>query len=118
MADSHHQHVHLGPIQRPGAGRALVKDPVCKMDVVPGQAAGDSAEHGGTTYWFCNPRCREKFVADPARYLAAAPETPPASDPRSASTPAKDDSRPPPPAANLPCAVRPAEESENGSADK
>ncbi|MGH7421706.1 MAG: heavy metal translocating P-type ATPase, partial [Candidatus Rokuibacteriota bacterium] len=39
------------------------------MDVTPGEAAGGSAEHAGTTYWFCNPRCREQFVADPTRYL-------------------------------------------------
>jgi Cu+-exporting ATPase len=47
------------------------------MDVMPGQAAGGSAEHAGTTYWFCNPGCRERFVADPARYLAPAPASPP-----------------------------------------
>ncbi|MGH7314846.1 MAG: YHS domain-containing protein, partial [Candidatus Rokuibacteriota bacterium] len=46
-----------------------VKDPVCGMDVTPGDAAGGSAEHAGTTYWFCNPRCREQFVAEPKRYL-------------------------------------------------
>ena len=44
-------------------------DPVCGMDVTPGEAAGGSAEHAGTTYWFCNPSCRERFIADPARYL-------------------------------------------------
>ncbi len=52
------------------ASQAPVKDPVCGMDVVPGQARGGSAEHAGATYWFCNPGCREKFVADPVRYLA------------------------------------------------
>ena len=46
-----------------------VIDPVCGMDVTPGDAAGGSAEHAGTTYWFCNPGCRERFVADPARFL-------------------------------------------------
>ncbi len=51
-------------------------DPVCGMDVVPGQAAGGSAEHAATTYWFCNPGCREKFTADPLRYLAPAPAPP------------------------------------------
>jgi Cu+-exporting ATPase len=51
------------------------------MDVVPGQAAGGSAEHGGTTYWFCNPGCREKFVAGPARYLTPAVAAPPAKPP-------------------------------------
>jgi Cu+-exporting ATPase len=48
---------------------AVVTDPVCGMDVTPGAAAGGSAEHAGTTYWFCNPSCRERFLADPARFL-------------------------------------------------
>ena len=43
------------------------------MDVVPGQAAGGSAEHDGTRYWFCSPGCREKFVTAPAQYVAPAP---------------------------------------------
>jgi Cu+-exporting ATPase len=47
----------------------VVTDPVCGMDVTPGDAAGGSAEHAGTTYWFCNPSCRERFIADPARFL-------------------------------------------------
>jgi Cu+-exporting ATPase len=53
-----------------------MKDPVCGMDVVPGEAEGGSAEHAGTTYWFCNPSCRERFIADPARFLAPAPTGP------------------------------------------
>ena len=52
-----------------GGTTAAVKDPVCGMDVVPGAAAGGSAEHEGTTYWFCSPHCREKFVANPARHV-------------------------------------------------
>ncbi|HUP38264.1 MAG TPA: heavy metal translocating P-type ATPase [Candidatus Limnocylindria bacterium] len=58
---------------------APVTDPVCGMDVTPGDAAGGRAEHAGTTYWFCNPSCRERFIADPARYLGPpepAPVTP------------------------------------------
>ena len=51
--------------QQPGT----IIDPVCGMDVTPGDAAGGSAEHAGTTYWFCNPGCRERFIADPARFL-------------------------------------------------
>src|SRR5690606_19351708 len=39
-------------------------------------------EHQGTTYFFCNDRCLEKFRADPARYLEATPRaTPPAPPP-------------------------------------
>jgi Cu+-exporting ATPase len=52
------------------------KDPVCGMDVIPGQARGGRAEHGGVTYWFCGDGCREKFSADPGRYLSAAPAPP------------------------------------------
>src|SRR2546425_7607606 len=55
------------------------KDPVCGMDVVPGQAPGGSADHAGKTYWFCSQGCREKFVADPKRYVAPSP-TKPAAD--------------------------------------
>src|SRR5947208_16789872 len=45
-----------------------VKDPVCGMDVVPGQARGDSADYAGQTYWFCSKSCREKFITAPKRY--------------------------------------------------
>ncbi len=89
MADSHRQHAHPGHAhdQRPHGSGEIAKDPVCAMDVVPGQAAGGYAEHGGTTYWFCNPRCREKFVADPTRYVSPAAVAPPAKLP---STPGTD----------------------------
>jgi Cu+-exporting ATPase len=29
-----------------------------------------SAEHAGTTYWFCCPGCRGRFVRDPEKFLA------------------------------------------------
>ena len=54
----------------------LVKDPVCGMDVMPGRAAGGRAEHARTTYWFCSPSCRDKFVANPSKYVAPAPLPP------------------------------------------
>ena len=44
-------------------------DPICKMKVNPDTAAG-SFEHEGTTYYFCNLRCRDKFSAEPNKYLA------------------------------------------------
>jgi P-type Cu+ transporter len=64
------------------AAAVTTKDPVCGMNVVAGQAPGGSANHGGTTYWFCSPRCREKFVAEPHRYVAAPPAAPAPPDDR------------------------------------
>jgi P-type Cu+ transporter len=49
---------------------ATERDPVCGMTVTPGKARGGSATHEGHEYWFCGPRCRERFIADPAHYLA------------------------------------------------
>ncbi|HVY29289.1 MAG TPA: heavy metal translocating P-type ATPase [Polyangiaceae bacterium] len=51
-------------------------DPVCHMKVNPAAPRGGSFEHEGATYFFCNPKCREKFAAEPRKYLAsnAAPE--------------------------------------------
>ena len=46
-------------------------DPVCGMTVVVA-AARHRAEHAGRQFYFCNPSCREKFIADPQRYLAPA----------------------------------------------
>ena len=47
----------------------MVKDPVCGMMVDPLSAAGQY-EHAGTTYYFCNPRCEERFRGDPDGYLS------------------------------------------------
>jgi xanthine dehydrogenase accessory factor len=46
------------------------RDPVCGMAVAVASAR-HVAEHQGRTWYFCNPRCREKFLAAPERYLAA-----------------------------------------------
>ncbi|WP_296817944.1 heavy metal translocating P-type ATPase [Brevundimonas sp.] len=43
-------------------------DPVCGMTVDP-HTANHRAEHAGHPYYFCSSRCREKFVADPGKYL-------------------------------------------------
>lgn len=47
-----------------------VKDPVCGMSVDP-HTAKHRHDHEGHTYYFCSGRCREKFAADPMKYLAA-----------------------------------------------
>ncbi|MGZ3441777.1 MAG: heavy metal translocating P-type ATPase, partial [Polyangia bacterium] len=48
------------------------------MTVDPANARGGSHTHAGVTYSFCNPKCRDKFVADPAKYLAPAAAPTPA----------------------------------------
>jgi xanthine dehydrogenase accessory factor len=59
------------PVQKEAEKEAI--DPVCHMTVVVATAK-HVAEHAGVTYHFCNPRCREKFLAQPARYLMAVAE--------------------------------------------
>jgi len=44
-----------------------VKDPVCGMEVNPGEAAG-SLTHGGQTYYFCSTHCLEKFRSGGEKY--------------------------------------------------
>jgi len=48
----------------------ITRDPVCGMTVDP-EAGKPSHEHGGHSYHFCNPRCRDKFAAEPGAYLTA-----------------------------------------------
>src|SRR5690606_39413586 len=70
MTDCHEHHHHHSAAE---AAAGTVKDPVCGMDVDPATAK-HSRKHGGGTYFFCSPRCAEKFEADPARYLAPSDE--------------------------------------------
>jgi Cu+-exporting ATPase len=71
----------LGPLRLPVAfnaqgighgafdgGQAMKKDPVCGMTIAEKDAAG-TAEHQGTTYYFCSEGCRRKFVANPAAFV-------------------------------------------------
>jgi xanthine dehydrogenase accessory factor len=45
-------------------------DPVCGMTVAVGPDT-PSAEHEGTTYYFCHPGCRDRFARDPVAFLAS-----------------------------------------------
>ena len=72
MLASHrsHDHKHCVRHGHPAAASTAApdRDPVCGMTV-----RADSphrTELGGVRYGFCSARCREKFVAEPARYLA------------------------------------------------
>ena len=44
------------------------KDPVCGMSVDPADCKTLS-EYAGKTFHFCSAGCRQKFVADPGKYL-------------------------------------------------
>jgi xanthine dehydrogenase accessory factor len=55
----------------PTTAEVTALDPICGMTVVVARAR-HTAEHGGRTWYFCNPRCRERFLATPERWAAAA----------------------------------------------
>ncbi|HEX7966654.1 MAG TPA: heavy metal translocating P-type ATPase [Stellaceae bacterium] len=72
--DQHpHEHIadhgHVGHRHDSAIGSA--RDPVSGMTVDPATAKY-RLDHQGQTYFFCSERCREKFRATPAQYLAAA----------------------------------------------
>jgi Cu+-exporting ATPase len=72
MAHQHSHHDHAGHghacghDHAPPPGSAI--DPVCGMTVEKATAKHVS-EHQGETYYFCNPRCKTRFDADPERFL-------------------------------------------------
>ncbi len=64
-----HDHGHAEH-QEAGSGAApdRLKDPVCGMMVDP-HATRHRTTYGGHTFYFCSAGCRQKFEADPSRYL-------------------------------------------------
>jgi Cu+-exporting ATPase len=52
-------------------GAALVRDPVCGMEVDPAKPKGGSLDHDGKAYHFCSDHCRRLFAADPPPHLQA-----------------------------------------------
>jgi YHS domain-containing protein len=56
---------HAGPA---GGEQGSARDPVCGMDVAPGQ--GYTKMHGGREYRFCSRACLDKFDANPDRYAS------------------------------------------------
>jgi Cu+-exporting ATPase len=67
----HHHHEHADQGQADGRAH----DPVCGMTVDP-HATAHHAAHEHRTYYFCSAKCREKFMADPARYSGRARRAP------------------------------------------
>ncbi|MBS0517252.1 MAG: heavy metal translocating P-type ATPase [Proteobacteria bacterium] len=66
-------HTHAAPAElEPGKAR----DPVCGMKVTIATAKHTTV-HDGQTFYFCNPKCLQKFTADPDRYLGEQEAPPP-----------------------------------------
>jgi P-type Cu+ transporter len=66
-------HEHMAGTSTPGTNTVL--DPVCGMYVEPQKARG-SVEYRDKTYYFCSPRCAERFRAEPEKYLKPKPAQP------------------------------------------
>ncbi|MBL8298093.1 MAG: cadmium-translocating P-type ATPase [Rhodanobacteraceae bacterium] len=79
---------HRNPTQAaadaPGASHGRLRDPVCGMSVSVDSV--HHARHDGVDYHFCSARCRERFVAEPMRYLVPAPAAAPVTDAMKAAT--------------------------------
>ena len=63
---------------RLGGGVGYAIDPVCAMQVRTADAPAAS-RHAGTTYYFCSDKCRERFDADPERFVSRRAVAPAAS---------------------------------------
>ena len=48
-------------------GAKMARDPVCKMDIVEEKAL--KSEYQDKTYYFCSQMCKERFEAEPERFL-------------------------------------------------
>lgn len=67
--DARHGREFDGAAESTGAGESLkAKDPVCGM-TVDAATSPFRAVHNDHSYFFCNARCREKFIASPDSYL-------------------------------------------------
>ena len=70
---------HAEHCQHHSHDAAKVTDPVCGMTVDP-RGSKHRFDHHGRTFHFCSARCRERFAAEPAKFLGDTPE-PEAPDP-------------------------------------
>ncbi|CAB1214446.1 heavy metal translocating P-type ATPase [Acinetobacter bouvetii] len=70
----HHAHAEIAQITPATPTTQTQIDPVCGMSV--DTSTNLKTDHLGTTYYFCNPSCLEKFKADPEFYLIPADQRP------------------------------------------
>ncbi len=68
QADATEEHMHSH-----GEEDGTVVDPVCGMKIKKAEAKA-SIEHNGKTYYFCMEGCKEKFKANPEKYIKEAEE--------------------------------------------
>ena len=80
-SEHHHHHHSHAPMAAPMEDDGRPVDPVCGMKVNPQAPKGGTYEYEDRTYFFCNPKCREKFRAEPQKYLEPKAEEPPAAPP-------------------------------------
>ncbi|MBI4101314.1 YHS domain-containing protein, partial [Candidatus Microgenomates bacterium] len=52
----------------------IVRDPVCGMRLSVAEAS-KSVKYGGREYYFCASGCRQKFKAQPSKYLGMLSKT-------------------------------------------
>jgi len=52
-----------------GEVKALVKDPVCGMEIDPETAVGKE-DYQGKTYYFCSTACHQTFKAEPQKFVS------------------------------------------------
>ena len=74
MESHNHSHTHKhGPNCQHDHSKNMVKDPVCGMTIDSKTAKGGSSVYKDNTYYFCNPKCKTKFEAEPQKYLTPQP---------------------------------------------
>lgn len=73
-----HSNEHSCCSTEPAASKtsSLVKDPVCGMMIEPKSAKGGNFRYKDETFYFCNLKCKEKFQAEPEKYLTEKPSVP------------------------------------------
>lgn len=54
---------------QPQASMLKIKDPVCRMEV--SEKTSSSTKYKGQTYYFCSNHCKDKFEANPLKFIAA-----------------------------------------------
>ncbi len=79
---------HVPPPGLPAPEPRTSIDPLCRMTVDEAAPKGGFSDHAGSRYYFCNPRCRERFEADPEGVLRAYRDGPDAEDGESPPEPA------------------------------